>query len=99
MAHRKFEQYNYKGYVMEPYEDEEYGDEGVENVKIYQYVKTPDGKTISMDWSPYDMPTQEQFALWVELGCPDRFALRDAGGPLDGHDLIELNNRRNGETI
>ena len=84
----------YNGYVMEPYEDVEYGDEGPENVKIFHYVTTPDGQTVTMDWSPYSMPSYEEFALWVELGLPDRFALRDAGGPLDGNDLIELNNRR-----
>lgn len=80
----------YNGYVLTPYEDVE----PEENIKIIHDVRTPDGKEVVMDWSPYSMPTQEEFALWVELGMPFRTDLRDAGGPLDGQDLIELNNRK-----
>lgn len=85
----------YKGYVYEPFTETEYDDDGrPENEQIYHRVRTPDGKLVNMDWSAYDMPTPEEFALWVELGLPDRFSLRDAGGPLDHEDLIELNNKR-----
>lgn len=98
MADRTTTEYEYNGYLYGQYHDVEFdGDGRPENVKIWHEVKSPDGKDISMDWSPYDTPTYEQFALWVELGCPDRFALRDAGGPLDAHDLVDLNNKRRTE--
>ena len=81
----------YKGYVYQPYEDVE----PEENVKIFHFVKTPDGREIQMDWSPYSTPTPEEFALWIELGMPDRIG----GGPLNHSDLLELNNRKRQEEV
>lgn len=86
----------YKGYIYHPEEEVEYGMEGAENVKMWYYALTPAGKMVSMDWSPYQTPSYEDFVLWIELGMPDRFSLRDAGGPLDSKDLIELNNKLRG---
>lgn len=93
MPNRNLPTLEYNGYVLTPYEDVE----PEENIKIIHDVRKPDGTEVVMDWSPYSMPTQEQFALWVELGCPDRFALRNAGGPLDEHDLMELNTKKRTE--
>lgn len=43
-----------------------------DNIKIFHEVKTPDGHTVSMDWSPYSTPSQNDFELYVDLGLPDR---------------------------
>ena len=41
--------------------------------ETYFEVKRPDGNYCHMDWSGYGTkPTEEDFALWVELGYPDR---------------------------
>jgi len=85
-----FPKYEHRGYKYEPYEEVEYGDEGPENVKIWHIVSSPDGKKISFDWSPYSVPTFDDFKLWVELGTFDRFDLRSAGGPLDSEDLQKI---------
>ena len=89
-------QYNYKGYSYERYEDTEYDADGqAENIKIYHFVKTPLGsREISLDWSPYEELTEAQFRQFIELGLPDRTALRDSGGPLDQEELDELSRRQ-----
>lgn len=43
-----------------------------EVTKIFHAVKTPEGRTVYMDWSPYSTPTQNDFELWIDLGLPDR---------------------------
>jgi hypothetical protein len=75
--------FTYKGHTYDPYEDVEYGDEGPENVKIYHYFNIAGGKEVSMDWSPYSTPNEEDVKLWVDLGNP----VRIGGGPLDSADL------------
>lgn len=87
---RTFPKYEHRGYKYEPYEEVEYGDEGPENVKIWHIVSSPDGTEISFDWSPYSVPTFDEFKLWVELGTPDRFDCRSAGGPLEAEDLQKI---------
>ena len=59
-----------------------------DNRKISHYA-TKDGKKVDMDWSPYSTPSKEDFALWVDLGMPDRKAVNGIG-PLDIDDLIQL---------
>ena len=59
-----------------------------DNRKI-SHSATKDGKEVSMDWSPYSTPSEEDFALWVDLGMPDRKAVNGIG-PLDIDDLIQL---------
>lgn len=59
-----------------------------DNRKISHYA-TKDGKEVSMDWSPYSTPSEEDFALWVDLGMPDRKAVNGIG-PLNIDDLIQL---------
>jgi hypothetical protein len=93
--------YEYKGFVYEPETDND-GDV----IKIFHDVKTsPEyrkknegfGKLvtyINMDWSPYRTPTEEQFKLWVDLGCPRRIST----GPLTEKDLKEIKTSQN-ETL
>jgi len=73
----------YKGWKYSSYE-EDYDD-----VVKLSHVATKDGKEVSMDWSPYSRPSEEDFALWVDLGMPDRKAVNGIG-PLDIDDLIQL---------
>lgn len=76
----------YKGYnYFNEYEVESDGD----NAKYYHDVKTPDGKVVSLDWSPYNIPSFEDFAAWVDLGMPKR----QGTGPLNREDLIRLSKR------
>lgn len=53
--------------------------------KLWHYV-TVDGKTHTMDWSPYDSPTNADIELWLELGMPSRITC----GPLTREDLDKL---------
>ena len=71
----------YKSYSYKPYEDHE-----PDNIKIFHDVEK-DGKTITMDWSPYRTPSFEDFKLWIDLGCPARIGC----GPLDRADLDKIN--------
>ena len=82
---KKIEQgHNYKGFIYQPWVDIE-----PDNMKIFHDVVTPEGKTVDFDWSPYSTPTAEQFALWIDLGCPDRIGC----GPLRDEDLKKIANR------
>ena len=74
---------DYKGWTYDA-EIIDYDD----NRKI-SHSATKDGKEVSMDWSPYSTPSEEDFALWVDLGMPDRKAVNGIG-PLDIDDLIQL---------
>jgi hypothetical protein len=76
---------SYKGYVYLPETDIE----PEENIKIFHNVQTPGGKTIHLDMSPYHHPTFEEFALWVDLGCPTRQDFVH-GCNFDHDDLIQL---------
>jgi hypothetical protein len=41
--------------------------------ETYFEVKNPDGTFCHLDWSGYAAePTQEDFALWIDLGKPQR---------------------------
>lgn len=57
--------------------------------KTFHTLITPDGQSISFDWSPYSVPRKEDVALWIKLGMPKR---EDVGsrGPIDRNDLIKL---------
>lgn len=80
----------YKGYRYEPWDDVEPG----ECIKIWHEVVTPDGKRISMDWSPYYTPEMSDFQLWIDLGCPNRYdqglGERHCYGSLDRKDLEKI---------
>lgn len=66
--------------------------------ETYFEVKKPNGNYCHIDWSGWGVqPTSEDFALWIELGYPDRDhpaleAKREVTGikvysPLDSKDL------------
>ena len=79
----------YKGWTYSSYE-EDYDD-----VVKLSHVATKDGKEVSMDWSPYSTPTDEEFKLWVDLGMPTRKDV-DSIGPLDKDDLLSLAKTKQG---
>ena len=80
---------DYKGWKYNQ-DVEEYED----NRKI-SHSATKDGKEVSMDWSPYSTPTDEEFKLWVDLGMPTRKDV-DSIGPLDKDDLLSLAKTKQG---
>lgn len=63
-----------------------------DNTKILHYA-IKDGHSIWMDWSPYDIPRQNDWEKWIDLGMPDRKAI-DSIGPLTTSDLDILTARR-----
>lgn len=79
------EKYEYKGYRYEPEEEIDPG----ENYKIHHLVYIPCGETVILDWSPYSIPTEQEFRDWINLGMPDRLNLksRHASSPLNSLDL------------
>ena len=81
MSFHCLKEMQYKGFKYEPMEDVE-----PDNIKIFHIVVTPEGKEIHMDWSPYSVPTIEDFQVWIDLGCPDRIGC----GPLRREDLATL---------
>jgi len=80
---------DYKGWTYDA-EIIDYDD----NRKI-SHSATKDGKEVSMDWSPYSTPTDEEFKLWVDLGMPTRKDV-DSIGPLDKDDLLSLAKTKQG---
>lgn len=76
--------YAYKGYKYFPSEELE-----DDNVKIWHDVLTPDGQKTEMGWSPYSIPTEADFRLWIDLGCPKRGAVS-----LDHEALAKLQAER-----
>jgi hypothetical protein len=71
----------YKGYQYTPEKDQE---EDV--VKIFHTVKAPDGSSISIDWSPYEYISENDFKLWIDKGMPKR----TGKGPLTHDDLAKI---------
>jgi hypothetical protein len=57
-----------------------------ENCKTEHFGILADGTEIHFDWSPYSNPTKEDFALWVDLECPERIT----SGPLNRRDLERI---------
>src|ERR1017187_9985880 len=77
-GNKALEGFEYKGYVYSYFLDIE----PEENCKT-EHRATKDGVEIMMDGSPYSNPTQDDFKLWIDLGCPERIS----GGTLDRRDL------------
>jgi hypothetical protein len=73
--------YTYKGFVY---------DQSIEleedNMKVFHEVTDPEGKRVKFDWCPYAPLTEDFFALWVDLGCPDRIGI----GPLNEEELKKI---------
>lgn len=86
MPLKPFRGYTYVGDV----EEEE------DNRKIFHDVKTPEGKLIHMDMSPYHVVTQDEFELWIRLGMPSRNdnPKGPRAGNLDRDDLFALAQQR-----
>lgn len=80
---KPFRGYSYEGDV----EEEE------DNRKIFHHVRTPEGKMIYMDFSPYSSVSQADFELWIRLGLPDREST-GIRGPLHREDLFALAQQR-----
>lgn len=72
--------FEYKGYTYGY--DLDYEDD---NCKTNHFA-TRDGETIHFDWSPYSNPTEFEFKMWVDLGCPERIT----NGPLRYEHLREI---------
>lgn len=79
----------YKGFTYSQEKDYE-----PDNIKIFHSVKTPDGRVVSMDWSSYSTPTQNDFELFIDLGLPDRMhpslGKRHVYSPLSRNDLFKI---------
>ena len=73
----------YKGWEYET-DIEEYDD----NRKISHTAKKGD-QEVSIDWSPYNYMSDEEFKTWVDLDMPTRKDV-DSIGPLDAEDLASL---------
>ncbi len=65
----------------------------------YFHVTKPDGSQAHLDWSGFgDRPTEGDFALWIELGYPDRhhpaldFEGRRVYSPINSQDLETIRN-------
>lgn len=70
--------YEYQGYRY--WQERDYEDDVT---KIFHEVLTPADDRITLDWSPYSRPSEADFRLWVDLGCPKRITC----GPLNSEDL------------
>ena len=57
-----------------------------DNQKIWHMIKTPDGKTVNVDFTPYEYMTKDDVELYVKLGMPRR----QGGGPLDSKQLQKM---------
>jgi len=63
-------------------EEEDEGDV----IKLYHSATSPEGKTLDIDFSPYETMTPELFKLWVKLGMPER----QGSGPLNKETLLKM---------
>jgi len=61
-------------------------DEEEDNRKIWHMLKTPEGKTIDIDFTPYSYMTKDDVELYIKLGMPKRQGV----GPLDSEKLQKM---------
>lgn len=61
-------------------------DEEEDNRKIFHMIKTPDGKTVDVDFTPYAYMSKEDVKLYIKLGMPKRQGV----GPLDREKLQKM---------
>jgi hypothetical protein len=74
-------QFEVNGYVyMTEIEEEE------DNRKIWHMLKTPEGKTIDVDFTPYSYMSKNDVELYIKLGMPQR----QGPGPLDREKLQKM---------
>ena len=55
-----------------------------------QWGKGDGENSFIFDWSPYSVPGQKDWELWIDLGMPDR--LESANGPHNTSSLIIIAN-------
>jgi hypothetical protein len=72
------------GYNYEPYDEVD-----DDTRKIYHMVRTPDGKQVRADFSPYEKLKDSDIAVWIKLGMPDRKGL-GLNGPIEKDHLYKL---------
>jgi len=72
------------GYNYEPYDEVD-----DDTRKIYHMVRTPDGKQVRADFSPYEKLKDSDIAVWIKLGMPSR---KDLGlnGPIEKDHLYKM---------
>jgi hypothetical protein len=61
-------------------------DEEEDNRKIWHMLKTPEGKTIDVDFTPYAYMTKDDVELYIKLDMPERRGV----GPLDTEQLQKM---------
>ena len=61
-------------------------DEEEDNRKIFHMLKTPEGKTIDIDFTPYEYMRKSDVELYIKLGMPKRQGM----GPLDSEKLQKM---------
>lgn len=57
-----------------------------DNQKIWHMIKTPDGKTVNVDFTPYAYMTKDDVEFYIKLGMPKRQGV----GPLDSEQLQKM---------
>ena len=67
--------------------------------KIWHDFRDCETKTyaeLSMDWSPYNDPSENDIEMWFALGCPDRKTIGDGltVGALTSERLVEALGRQ-----
>jgi len=61
-------------------------DEEEDNRKIWHMLKTPEGETINVDFTPYAYMSKDDVELYIKLGMPERRGV----GPLDTEQLQKM---------
>jgi hypothetical protein len=61
-------------------------DEEEDNRKIWHMLKTPEGETINVDFTPYAYMSKDDVELYIKLGMPKRQGV----GPLDTEQLQKM---------
>ena len=71
--------------------------------KIWHDFRRVDNNKVFMtlDWSPYQTPSQDDVSKWIELGCPNRKTLQGAGGvgPMNSKEIQTAWILRKGTTL
>ena len=86
----------YKGFKLKIDEDIKETDDNGSQLKYYIYTAEKNGENFSLDFSGYDILTEEEFKLFVDLNFPDRYhnAFQYEGrfvfSPLKKDDLLKL---------
>lgn len=79
---REQAEYSYKGYALWHEEDRD-----DDCIKIWHHILTPGNHLSYVNWTPYQMMTQEDLQVWVDLGCPGRVETSWGSFNLD-HDYL-----------